>query len=75
MKKQYDGVVALKNASGFTYSDKDGAGIKPEQKDIWKRYVKVRTGYGPGSTIDEMPLITSRLILQRNPSKKGGFFT
>ncbi|KIK75208.1 hypothetical protein PAXRUDRAFT_86168, partial [Paxillus rubicundulus Ve08.2h10] len=27
MKKQFEAVVALKNASGFTYSDKDGAGI------------------------------------------------
>ncbi|KAG9310914.1 hypothetical protein JVU11DRAFT_8777 [Chiua virens] len=40
MKKQHAAVVALKNASGFTYSDKDGAVIALEQKDVWSRYVK-----------------------------------
>jgi hypothetical protein len=41
MKKQFEAVVALKNASGFTYSDKDGAGITLAQADVWNRYVKV----------------------------------
>ncbi|KIK73895.1 hypothetical protein PAXRUDRAFT_109524, partial [Paxillus rubicundulus Ve08.2h10] len=41
MKKQFEAVVALKNASGFTYSDDDGAGITLAQADVWNRYVKV----------------------------------
>ncbi|KAL4066555.1 hypothetical protein J3A83DRAFT_4374613 [Scleroderma citrinum] len=40
LKKQYDAVVNLKNASGFTYSDKDSAGITLPQADVWSRYVK-----------------------------------
>ncbi|KAG9311319.1 hypothetical protein JVU11DRAFT_8414 [Chiua virens] len=35
MKKQHAAIVALKKASGFTYSDKDGAAIVLEQKDVW----------------------------------------
>ena len=41
MQNQYFTVVGLKNASGFTYSEKDGAGITLLQADIWNRYVKV----------------------------------
>ncbi|KAG8221220.1 hypothetical protein J3R82DRAFT_1380 [Butyriboletus roseoflavus] len=40
MRNSYFAVVALKNASGFTYSDKDGAGITLVQNDVWSRYIK-----------------------------------
>jgi len=41
LKKHYEAVVDLKNASGFTYSDKDGARITLVQTNVWKRYIKV----------------------------------
>ncbi|KAL4074554.1 hypothetical protein V8B97DRAFT_2022774 [Scleroderma yunnanense] len=40
LKKQHDAIVNLKNVSGFTYSDKDSAGIMLSQADVWSRYVK-----------------------------------
>ncbi|KAH0825838.1 hypothetical protein J3R83DRAFT_7821 [Lanmaoa asiatica] len=40
MRNQYFTIVALKNASSFTYSDKDGAGITLMQANVWNRYVK-----------------------------------
>jgi len=42
MKKQYYAVLDLKDASGFTYSNKDGAGIMLPQEDVWTKYLKVR---------------------------------
>lgn len=41
MKKQYEAVVTLKNASDFIYSNNDSANISLKQCDIWNRYVKV----------------------------------
>jgi len=41
LKKHYEAVVDLKNASGFMYSDNNGARIMLVQTDVWKRYVKV----------------------------------
>ncbi|KAG8212843.1 hypothetical protein J3R82DRAFT_11147 [Butyriboletus roseoflavus] len=40
MRNSYFAVVALKNAFGFIYSDKDGAGITLVQNNIWSRYIK-----------------------------------
>ena len=42
LKATYKAVVELKNASGFTYSDRDGAGITTVTEEPWKRFVKVR---------------------------------
>jgi len=39
MKKQYYAVLDLKDASGFTYSDKDGAGIMLPQEYVWTKYL------------------------------------
>lgn len=43
LKEEYFAVVALKNASGFSWSDTEGAG--KEKSDVeWKVYVKVGIG-------------------------------
>ena len=44
MKKQYHAVLDLKirgSASGFMYSDEDGAGVALSQADVWAKYTKV----------------------------------
>ena len=41
MKRQYEAVIELKNASGFMWSNKDGVNISLKQKDVWNRYAKV----------------------------------
>lgn len=41
LKATYKAIVELKNASGFTYSDQDGAGIIAVTEESWKQFVKV----------------------------------
>ena len=41
LKKQYEVVLDLKDTSGFTYSDKDGAGVTLARADTWTKFVKV----------------------------------
>ncbi|KAH0825790.1 hypothetical protein J3R83DRAFT_8841 [Lanmaoa asiatica] len=40
IRDQYFTIVTLKNASSFTYLDKDGTGITLTQSDVWNRYIK-----------------------------------
>ncbi|KIM65147.1 hypothetical protein SCLCIDRAFT_52028, partial [Scleroderma citrinum Foug A] len=40
LKKQYEAVLNLKDTSGFTYSDKDGAGVTLARADTWTKFVK-----------------------------------
>ena len=41
LKKQYEAVLDLKDTLGFTYSDKDGAGVTLARADTWTKFVKV----------------------------------
>ena len=48
LKATYKAVVELKNASGFTYSDRNGAGITTVIEEPWKWFIKVLVTLGPG---------------------------
>ncbi|KAM5530158.1 hypothetical protein V8D89_016177 [Ganoderma adspersum] len=39
LKKDYWAVCKLKKASGFSYSDKDGAGITADTKSVWDTFI------------------------------------
>ncbi|KIK80394.1 hypothetical protein PAXRUDRAFT_72139, partial [Paxillus rubicundulus Ve08.2h10] len=41
LKKSYNAVIDIKNTSGFTWSDKNGAGIALKNDDIWDKYARV----------------------------------
>ncbi|KIK81947.1 hypothetical protein PAXRUDRAFT_110068, partial [Paxillus rubicundulus Ve08.2h10] len=43
----YYAVLDLKNASGLTYTDQEGAGVTLQDKDIWDRYIKVNKHAAP----------------------------
>ena len=50
MKRQYEAARELKTSvSGFTYSNKEGAGITLVQQDIWRKYIKVSWCHMKGS--------------------------
>ncbi|KAG1809208.1 hypothetical protein EV424DRAFT_1350097 [Suillus variegatus] len=40
LKTLYNAVVDIKNTSGFTWSDENGAGIALKDDDVWVRYIK-----------------------------------
>ncbi|KIK81560.1 hypothetical protein PAXRUDRAFT_122979, partial [Paxillus rubicundulus Ve08.2h10] len=40
LKKSYNAVIDIKNTSGFTWSDQNGAGIALKNHDVWDRYAK-----------------------------------
>ncbi|KAG1805290.1 hypothetical protein EV424DRAFT_1304639, partial [Suillus variegatus] len=40
LKTLYNAVVDIKNTSGFTWSDDNGAGIALKDDDVWVRYIK-----------------------------------
>ncbi|KAG1811919.1 hypothetical protein EV424DRAFT_1277971, partial [Suillus variegatus] len=40
LKKAYQSVVEIKCTSGFTWSDKHGAGITDKKDDIWAHFIK-----------------------------------
>ncbi|KAG2353088.1 hypothetical protein BDR07DRAFT_1218992, partial [Suillus spraguei] len=41
LKAPYHHVVCIKNGSGLTWSDTDGAGISPESQHVWDDIIKV----------------------------------
>ncbi|KIK97783.1 hypothetical protein PAXRUDRAFT_49855, partial [Paxillus rubicundulus Ve08.2h10] len=40
LKKSYNAVIDIKNMSGFTWSDQNGAEIALKNHDVWDRYAK-----------------------------------
>ncbi|KAG2355718.1 hypothetical protein BDR07DRAFT_1227250, partial [Suillus spraguei] len=47
LKTTYTNVVCIKNGSGLTWSDKDGAGILPESQHVWEDLVKAHPAISP----------------------------
>jgi hypothetical protein len=41
LKAAYHQVQFIKSTSGLTWSDEDGVGVSPENKDVWNELVKV----------------------------------
>ncbi|KIK94938.1 hypothetical protein PAXRUDRAFT_122076, partial [Paxillus rubicundulus Ve08.2h10] len=41
LKKSHNAVIDIKDMSGFTWSDQNGAGIVLKNHDVWDRYAKV----------------------------------
>ncbi|KIK77490.1 hypothetical protein PAXRUDRAFT_114796, partial [Paxillus rubicundulus Ve08.2h10] len=40
LKKSYNAVIDIKNTSGFTWNDQNGAGIALKNHDVWDGYAK-----------------------------------
>ncbi|KIK75763.1 hypothetical protein PAXRUDRAFT_171791, partial [Paxillus rubicundulus Ve08.2h10] len=40
LKKSYNVVIDIRNTSGFTWSDKNGAGIALKNNDVWDKYAR-----------------------------------
>ncbi|KIK73208.1 hypothetical protein PAXRUDRAFT_108730, partial [Paxillus rubicundulus Ve08.2h10] len=43
----YNAVIDIKNMSGFTWSDQNGAGIVLKNHDVWDRYAKKHPAVRP----------------------------
>jgi hypothetical protein len=73
LKATYKAVVELKNTSGFTYSDQDGAGIKAVMEDPWKRFIKVPLSILSVYTYVYSTLTFSSLRRLQSPSETRDF--
>ncbi|KAG2126431.1 hypothetical protein BD769DRAFT_1357862, partial [Suillus cothurnatus] len=73
LKATYHQVQFIKSTSSLTWSDEDGVGVSPENKDVWNELVKSCPGAKPFGNKGFIHFATMEQMMKGKNKLKGAF--